>query len=152
MAESREKTAYREKSDFSCIFLHLAFKKGRYSYERKAILRKKNDKTRKGSCPNTTLLKQKTTNEMMLSESHAEIISEDTTNQKTIDCPVEDTTTDKVNLNQAKHANFSTRFCTSENNLLFSFLSQSRTYLPTDCEKVSNKFLVLLVSLRYKIS
>ena len=114
-------------------FLHLAFKKGRYSYERKAILRKKNDKTRKRSSSDATLNKQQTTNEIMLSDSQSENIS----NQKTIDRLFEDTTTDKMDLNQAEHANFSIRSKTSENNLLFSFLSQSRTYLPTDCEKVS---------------
>ena len=84
-----------------------------------------------------TLHKQQTTNETMLSESHAENITEHTNNQKTIDHPIEDTTKDKVNLNQAEHARFSTRSYTSENNLLFNFLSQSRSYLPTDCEKVS---------------
>ena len=132
-----------------CIFIHLAFKKGRYSYERKAVLRKKNDKRRKTTSPNTTSHKQQTTNEMLTSEIHTEIISQDTTNPETTNRAAEDTTTDKVELNQTEHVKSAIESFASGNNLLFNFLSQSRPYLPTDCEKVCNKFRVFLISLRY---
>ena len=84
---------------------------------------------------NTILHKQRKTNEISTSEIRAYIISEDIINPETMDHAAEDATTDKMKLNQTNNVKSAIESCASGNNLLFSFLSQSHFYLPTDCEK-----------------